>query len=52
METFPAKWWPTGETRNLRLTKTMEGLASVKDKIQIFGGLALEPATAGTGWRG
>jgi hypothetical protein len=45
--TFPAKWWPTGEGRNFALNETMEGLAGHKNKIQILGGLALEPATAG-----
>ncbi|MEY2881694.1 MAG: hypothetical protein RLZZ15_4074 [Verrucomicrobiota bacterium] len=45
--THPAKWWPTGENRDFALNETMEALAGLKDKIQILGGLALEPATPG-----
>src|SRR6185503_963495 len=45
--THPAKWWPTGGERDFALNETMEKLASVKNKIQVFGGLDLEGATAG-----
>ncbi|MEO5958990.1 MAG: DUF1552 domain-containing protein [Opitutaceae bacterium] len=45
--TIPAKWFPTGEGRDFVLNDTMEGLAGLKDKIQVLGGLALEAATPG-----
>ena len=45
--TIPAKWFPTGEGRDFKLNETMEALGSVKDKMQVLGGLALEPATPG-----
>ena len=56
--THPAKWWPTGkekdfvlkdtmEAKDFVLNETMEAMASVKNKLQIFGGLDLEGATAG-----
>jgi hypothetical protein len=45
--TIPAKWFPTGEGRDFALNETMEALGGVKDKIQVLGGLALEPATPG-----
>ncbi len=45
--THPAKWWPTGENRDFALNETMQAMGGVKDKLQILGGLALEPATAG-----
>ena len=45
--THPAKWWPTGEGREFALNETMEAMGGLKDKIQILGGLALEPATPG-----
>jgi hypothetical protein len=45
--THPAKWWPTGEGSDFQLNETMEALNPVKDKIQVLGGLGLEPATAG-----
>jgi hypothetical protein len=45
--TYPAKWWPTGEGSDFQLNETMEALNPVKSKIQVLGGLALEPATAG-----
>ncbi len=45
--TYPAKWWPTGENRDFQLNEAMESITGLKDKIQILGGLALEPATAG-----
>ncbi len=45
--TYPDKWWPTGENQDFVLNETMESMTGLKDKIQILGGLALEPATAG-----
>ena len=45
--TYPAKWWPTGEGKDFQLNETMEALNPIKDKIQVIGGLGLEPATAG-----
>jgi hypothetical protein len=45
--TIPAKWFPTGEGREFALNETMEALGGVKNHIQVLGGLALEPATAG-----
>ena len=40
-------WWPTGEGTAFELNKTMEPLAPLKDKIQVFGGLDHINATAG-----
>jgi hypothetical protein len=40
-------WWPTGEGAGFQLNKTMEPLASLKDKIQVFGGLDHQNATGG-----
>ena len=34
-------WWPTGEGSAFELGRTMQPLASLKDKIQVFGGLDL-----------
>lgn len=45
--TIPSKWFPTGEGRDFALNETMEALGGLKDKIQVLGGLALEPATPG-----
>jgi hypothetical protein len=45
--THPAKWWPTGGERDFALNETMEAMAPIKNKFQIFGGLDLEGATAG-----
>ena len=45
--TYPAKWFPTGEGQDFALNETMEALGGVKDKFQVLGGLALEPATPG-----
>src|SRR3954464_4783969 len=45
--TYPSKWWPTGGERDFVLNETMEAMAPVRNKIQIFGGLDLEGATAG-----
>ena len=40
-------WWPTGEGAGFELNKTMEPLAGLKDKIQVFGGLDHLNATGG-----
>ncbi|MEI6861756.1 MAG: DUF1552 domain-containing protein [Verrucomicrobiota bacterium] len=45
--TYPSKWWPTGEGKDFVLNETMEALNPLKAKIQVLGGLGLEPATAG-----
>ena len=36
---IPAAWWPKGSGKEFTLSRTMEPLANVKDKIQILGGL-------------
>ncbi len=45
--TYPSKWWPTGEGRDFQLNETMEALNPIKDKVQVLGGMILEPATSG-----
>ncbi len=45
--TYPAKWWPTGTGKDFKFNETMAAMEGVKSKIQILGGLGLEPATAG-----
>ena len=40
-------WWPTGEGSAFELGRTMQPLASLKDKVQVFGGLDHLNATAG-----
>ena len=40
-------WWPKGEGNNFELNQTMVPLESVKNKIQVFGGLDHLNATAG-----
>jgi hypothetical protein len=45
--THPPKWWPTGEDKDFVLNETMEAMNPLKNKIQVFGGLDLEGATAG-----
>ncbi len=40
-------WWPKGEGAGFELNKTMEPLASLRDKIQVFGGLDHQHATGG-----
>ena len=40
-------WWPKGEGAGFELNKTMEPLASLRDKIQVFGGLDHINATGG-----
>jgi Protein of unknown function (DUF1552) len=44
---IPGSWIPTGEGKDYVLNKTMEPLAAVKDKIQVFGGLTDNSAAAG-----
>jgi hypothetical protein len=45
--TLPSKWFPTGEGRDYQVNETMESLAGLKHKMQVLGGLELEPATPG-----
>src|SRR3954471_1639531 len=45
--TYPAKWWATRGERDFVLNETMEAMEPIKNKLQIFGGLDLEGATAG-----
>jgi hypothetical protein len=40
-------WWPSGEGANFALGPTMQPLASLRDKIQIVGGLDLHEAEPG-----
>jgi hypothetical protein len=40
-------WWPSGEGSRFELGATMQSLAALKDKIQIFSGLDHINATAG-----
>src|SRR4051812_45280527 len=44
---IPSAWWPTGEGTDFKLAPTMEPLASVRDKIQILGGLGDVSANPG-----
>jgi hypothetical protein len=44
---IPGSWLPTGEGKDYTLNKTMEPLAKVKDKIQVFGGLSDLSANGG-----
>jgi hypothetical protein len=49
---IPGAWWPTGADKDFALNKTMEPLASLKDKIQVLGGLgdvAANPGADGGG---
>jgi len=45
--THPENWWPTGGERDFVLNETMEAMAPIRNKLQIFGGLDLEGATSG-----
>lgn len=40
-------WFPTGDPDAMELNSTMQGLAPVRDHIQVIGGLKHENATAG-----
>jgi hypothetical protein len=44
---IPGSWLPTGEGKDFALNKTMEPLAKVKDKLQVFSGLTDLSATPG-----
>ena len=44
---IPAAWWPKGSGKEFTLSRTMEPLANVKDKIQILGGLGDVSANPG-----
>lgn len=41
------KWWPKGEGADFALNETLEPLASIKDKLQVMGGLDHVNATPG-----
>lgn len=43
----PAKWWPNESGTDYTFNETMESFTPFKSKIQVLGGLALEPATPG-----
>lgn len=40
-------WFPTGDASEFNLNSTMQGLAHLKDQVQVIGGLKHENATAG-----
>lgn len=40
-------WWPTGEGRDFTLARTMKPLESLKERVQVLGGLDHVHATAG-----
>jgi hypothetical protein len=40
-------WWPKGDEKNFELSRTMQPLEGVKDRLQIFGGLDHVNATPG-----
>lgn len=42
-----SKWWPKGDGTNFELSRTLEPLASVRQHIQVLGGLDHVNATAG-----
>jgi hypothetical protein len=44
---IPANFWPTGEGKDYVLNKTMEPMADLREKMQVYGGLDQENATAG-----
>jgi len=47
---IPRDWWPEssdGENQELKLSKTLAPLESVKDSLQVLGGLDMAPAEAG-----
>ena len=47
---IPAAWWPTQTGRDFALSRTLEPLAKVKDKVQVLGGLSVLAAeSAGEG---
>ena len=44
---IPANWWPTGQGKDFQLSKTLQPLESVKQHIQVVGGLDQLNAMAG-----
>ena len=47
---IPRDWWPEssdGENQELKLSKTLAPLESVKESLQVLGGLDMTPAEAG-----
>lgn len=45
---IPSTWWPTGDEKNFLLNRTTQPLESVRQHIQILGGLEHLNATAGS----
>jgi hypothetical protein len=45
---IPAAWWPEGEERDFRLSRTLQPLEPLRDHIQILGGLEHRNAMAGS----
>ncbi len=45
---IPSAWWPTGAGTNFQLNRTTQPLASVRQHIQMLGGLEHLNATAGS----
>jgi hypothetical protein len=49
---IPKAWWPTGEGKDFELSRTMQPLAGLKDKLQVLSGLndvAANPGSDGGG---
>ena len=44
---IPSAWWPTGEGADFKLNRTMEPLASLRQHVQILGGLTDLSANGG-----
>src|SRR5258708_4238481 len=44
---IPGSWWPTGEGGDFQFKRTLQPLESLKDQVQILGGLNLQTAEGG-----
>jgi hypothetical protein len=44
---IPAAWWPSGEGRDFKLSRTLQPLEPIKGLIQVLGGLDHETADTG-----
>lgn len=44
---IPASWWPKGEGADFQLGRTLQPLESMKDQIQVLGGLNLKTGDGG-----
>ena len=44
---IPSAWWPNGGEKDFQLSRTLQPLESVRDQIQVLGGLEHLNATAG-----